>query len=97
MAKNKTGRKAKKTVGRNIPKGDKKISDIVSARKHVGTAAFELAKCRLAAKQATERYNTAIERLLGVIDNDKTVPLFEQPARKVPAKSRPAKKVTNKK
>ncbi len=78
--KKKTAKKTvKKSVQKNIPKGEKKISDIVSARKHVGTAAFELAKCSLAAKQAREKYNTAIERLLGVIDNDKTLPLFDHP------------------
>ncbi len=68
----------RKSVMKNIPKGEKKIGDIVSARKQVGTAAFELAKCSLAAKQAREKYNTAIERLLAVIDNDRELPLFDQ-------------------
>ena len=71
---------------RNIPRGSKKIGDIVSARERVGKAAFELAKCKTASKNANEAYNTAIEKLLKVIDNDTALPLFDRPA--APAKKK---------
>lgn len=85
----------KKTVKkqRNIPRGSKKIGCIVSAREQVGKAAFELAKCKMAAKQANEAYNSAIEKLLKVIDNDTDLPLFDHP----PAAKKKGEKKTSKK
>ncbi len=58
---------AKKT--RNILRGSKKIGCIVLAREMVGKATFELAKCKMAAKNANKEYDLANEKLLEVIDS----------------------------
>ena len=78
---------------RDIPKGTKKLGDIVSARQLVAGAAIKLASAKTGHKEATEAYNSALGRLLRVIDNNEDLPLFDQ-GDKPKAKS-PAQKIAD--